>query len=137
MMNTHDDEQLQQNIESGHDMDDSADAHAYRAVFQALEKKPEFTLPAGFASKVMQKIEAREQKRSIWRELRALAAGIVLMVLALGVTIYLTGFKPELGVLNAARPYLNFIIFGIAFISLLNWIDRRFINRPHSSAGHS
>jgi TRAP-type uncharacterized transport system fused permease subunit len=132
-MKTWDDE-LQENIESGHSAGDNPDAQAYRAVFKALEKEPPFTLPPAFAHRVMRRIEAQEQKRSLWRELRALAAGILLMVVALGVTVYLTGFRPELGVLKGAKPYLSFIAFGIVFIALLHWIDRRFISRQGQNA---
>src|SRR5689334_5997988 len=120
-------EELQQNIESGQSTDNGPDAQAYRTVFDALQKEPQYALPAGFARRVMQKIEIREKRRLSFRERRAVALAVFLMVIALAVTIYMTGVKPALGVLNGVSPHWAFIVFAISFIGFLHWLDRRFI----------
>jgi sterol desaturase/sphingolipid hydroxylase (fatty acid hydroxylase superfamily) len=122
-------EALQQNIESGQSGDNGPDAQAYRAVFEALQKEPEYTLPPAFARQIMQKIEIRQKQRLSIREVRAVALAMFLMVAALGFTIYMTGVKPALGVLNGVKPYWGFIVFALSFIGLLHWLDRRFIIR--------
>ena len=120
-------EELQQNIESGQPVDNGPDAQSYRAVFDALKKQPEYTLPSGFARRVLQKIEIREKQRLSVREVRAVVLAGVFMILSLAVTIYMTGLKPALGVLNGVQPYWGFIVFALSFIGLLHWLDRRFI----------
>jgi len=128
-------EALQQNIESGQSVDNGPDAQAYRVVFDALKKEPEYALPPAFARRVMQKIEISQKQRFSMREIRAVAAAVFLMIVTLAVTIYMTGVKPALGVLNGVLPYWGFIVFAISFIGLLHWLDRRFIVRK-TTLGH-
>jgi len=125
-------EELQQNIESGQSEDNGPDAQAYRAVFDALRKEPEYTLPPAFARKVMQKIEIRQKQRFSFWEVRLVALVAFLMITALIVTLYLTGTKPSWSVLNGVRPYWGFIVFAVSFVGLLHWLDRKFIIRKAS-----
>jgi sterol desaturase/sphingolipid hydroxylase (fatty acid hydroxylase superfamily) len=125
-------DELQQNIESGQPVDNGPDAQAYRAVFEAIQKEPEYVLPPGFARRVMQNIEIREKRWLSVREVRAVALAVFLMIAALAVTIYMTGVKPALGILNQVQPYWGFILFAISFVALLNWLDRKFIIRRPS-----
>jgi len=122
-------EELQQNIESGQPGDNGPDAQAYRAVFDALQKEPEYALPPAFARRVMQRIEVRQKQRFTLLEVRAIAAAAFLMVAVLAVSIYMTGVKSALGVLTEVKPYWGFIVFAVSFIALLHWLDRRFVTR--------
>jgi uncharacterized membrane protein YidH (DUF202 family) len=83
---------------------------------------------------VLEKIEAKKEQ-SATRELVWLAVGIFLMVVSLGVTFYITGFKPEVAFLSAFRPYVGLLAFGVGFIALLNWVDRRFITGKLQARG--
>jgi len=125
-------EELQQNIESGKPVDISPDAQAYRTVFEALQKEAGYTLPPGFARRVLQKIEIREKQRLSLREIRAVILAVFLMIIVLAITIYMTGVKPALGVLIDVSPYWGFIAFAIGFVGLLHWLDRKFIIRQVS-----
>jgi uncharacterized membrane protein YbhN (UPF0104 family) len=77
----------------------------------------------------MQKIEVRQKQRLTFREVRAIAVAVFLMVAVLAVSIYMTGVKSALGVLTEVKPYWGFIAFALSFIALLHWLDRKFIVR--------
>ncbi len=59
-----------------------------------------------------------------------LYAGLIAFVVAAGITIFLTGFKINLGVLKFISSYPGLIVFGALFILALQWIDRRFVKKP-------
>lgn len=124
-------EELQHKIESGEPLGNS-DAEAYRQVFNALKTEPELKISASFADRIVNIVEVRQKKRHV-PEMFWLAAGIVLLLIAFGVAVAMTNFKPSMGFLSAMSSYTGLFIFGIVFIGLLNWIDKRFIHNNQAS----
>jgi hypothetical protein len=123
-------EEIQKNIEAGRPSDDNdMDAKAYREVFRVLKtSSPETSLPINFADKIVARI-IEKQKRESARDFFWFGAGIFFMVVALIVTIYYTGFKFDLGFLKGMSAYTGLFVFGIAFILLLNVLEKRIVPR--------
>lgn len=117
-------EKIQEDIERGVQAD-TVDHKAYEIVFQTLEKEQPTPLPADFATRVMRQILAREQSKSSSRDMWWLILGALSITLAAIVAIALSGFKPSLGFLSALSEFRGLIIFGAAFIALLQFIERR------------
>jgi hypothetical protein len=124
-------EKLQRQTELG-DAPLSADAEAYRFVFKALEEEPETELSSAFADNVMKIVEARKSKSSFY-EMFWLLGGIVLLLISFVVAVVMTNFKFSMGFLSGMSSYAGLLIFGIVFIGLLNWIDKRFIHHNRSA----
>jgi|JI10StandDraft_1071094.scaffolds.fasta_scaffold04013_14 hypothetical protein len=123
------DEELQKQIEAGvHTYDD--DSEAYRHVFKALKQEPAFYVSLPFADRVLAKIEKREEQR----DFRWLALGISLSVIALIVTLALTKAW-TVGVFSFISGYPGLVIFGIAFVLLLQWVDRKLVRKGASNFG--
>ncbi len=126
------DEELQKQIEQGDKTNTSADAESYRKVFSSLQREPDFFLHSNFEDLVIQRIaaqHARESSREGWW----FFGGIFLLIVGAIVAIVLVGFKPTLGVYSFLKGYPGLIIFGIVFILVLNYIDKKFI-RPISGS---
>jgi hypothetical protein len=124
-------EELQKSIEAGQNpKGDELDVKAYREVFQALKQTPGYEVSPGFADRVMLKAEQMRKKDSS-RDMFWFGTGIFLIVIALIVAIVLTGFKPSAGFLNNMSDYKGLVIFGVAFITFLNWVDKRLIRNKH------
>ncbi|MBN8576044.1 MAG: hypothetical protein J0L66_03840 [Cytophagales bacterium] len=117
------DEELQKQVESGKHSQQE-DSEAYRHVFKALKKEPAFYVSLPFADRVLARIARREEQR----DLRWLALGIFLSVIALVVTLALTKTW-TIGVFSFISGYPGLIVFGIAFIVLLQWVDRKLIRK--------
>jgi hypothetical protein len=120
------DEELQNRVEKGQAAD-STDALAYQRVFSALKKEPAFVLTAGFPDDVIKRIELAKPEASndnFW-----LGLGIFGFVAAALITIVLTGFKPSSGAFKFLTGYSGLFVFGIIFILLLHYFDKKFI-RP-------
>ncbi len=117
------DEELQKQIEAGsysqHD-----DNEAYRHVFNALKKEPAFHVPLPFADRILARIDKKEEQR----DFRWLAVGIFLSVIALIVALVLTKAW-TIGVFSFVSGYPGLIVFGIAFIVLLQWVDKRVLRK--------
>lgn len=128
-----DEERLQEKIEANMGVDDGhADTQAYRQVFQALEKPPRYALPDAFADNVLRKVERKEQ-RSLRVAYAWLAAGIVLLIGACAAVVMLTEFTFEAGFLRGMADYKGLLAFGVAFVLLLHWVDKRLIHRHDPS----
>ena len=123
------DEELQNQIENTHAPSNSVDAYSYKKVFDALKQEPDFHLPANFADEVVQKIEARKESSSdfIWFGL-----GIFLFTIAAIVAIVLTDFKVSFGALKFISGYPGLFAFGVFFIALIQWLDKKLV-RPKAS----
>ena len=119
------DEELQDKIEKGLG-GTTADERAYRRVFQALQREPSLKLSADFASRVISRIQT---KPATSRDLVWMAVGIGSLTIALIVAIVLTGFSFNWGVFKFISGYPGLIVFGIAFILALQWIDKRIVRR--------
>lgn len=117
------DEELQKQIEAGgHAYDEESEA--YRYVFKVLKHEPAFHVSLPFADRILARIEKKEEQR----DFRWLALGISLSVIALIVTLALTKAW-TVGVFSFISGYPGLVIFGLAFIVLLQWVDRRVLRK--------
>lgn len=123
------DEELQNSAEKGHHTDE-VDSRAYKLVFDALRKEPEYRLRPSFADRVV-KIAQGKQKGSS-SEFFWFGLGIFFLLIAFVTAIVMTGFKLDLGFLSGVSSYYGLFVFGAFFIGLLSWIDKRFIRRRAS-----
>lgn len=127
------DEQFQESIERGDNLP-SREGKVYRTVFNALRREPEFALPPSFADRVLSRLTEKQSSRDIvW-----LYMGLGSMVIALIVAVALSGFKPDfafLGTFSFLSSYKGLLVFGIAFIAMLQWIDRKFVRKATEGQG--
>jgi hypothetical protein len=122
------DKELQTRIEEGDHLDTSADAEAYRKVFSSLQREMDFSLSSSFEDLVIQRIAAQHAKES-YRDGWWFIGGIVLFLMGFVVALVLIDFRPSVGVYTFVTGYPGLIAFGITFILILNYIDKKFI-RP-------
>jgi hypothetical protein len=73
--------------------------------------------------------EKHSSKASRFEIVLAFVGGL-LSILIFGVAVMLTGFKLEFGFLESVGNFKGIFIFGIAFILLLHWVDKK-IMRKH------
>lgn len=121
-------EELQKQIERGTGEPSSADAESYRRVFSSLRRETDFHLSPGFADKVMKKVEYLRSKEAS-RERWWFFGGIFIFLIGLVVALTQIEFKPGVGVYTFVAGYKGLLLFGVAFILLLNYLDKKFI-RP-------
>jgi hypothetical protein len=120
-------EDLQKSIESGNSTNaDELDVKAYEEVFARLRKKPDGYLSAGFADRVVVRIQEK-QRISTSRDFVWLAIGVFLLTISVIVATVMSGFRPSLGVLKGMSGYAGVFAFGVIFILLLNRIDKKFL----------
>lgn len=126
------DEQLQDDLVNGRPPDaDPMDIKTYKRVFRALEKNPGFELRPGFAEKTVARLVAQQQANGS-RDYFWFGAGVFFLIASAIATVLLTGFTLNFGFLNVMADYKGLAIFGILFIGLLNWLDKRLIIRKHA-----
>lgn len=118
-------EELQNQIEKGLVDESSEDARAYQRVFDALKKEPDFHVSLPFADRLIALVDKKEEQRDYWW----IAAGIFLIVIALIISLVLTSAHWTSGVFTFVSGYPGLIGFGVAFILLLQWIDRKVIKK--------
>lgn len=123
------DEELQKQIDLESISGDGVDAQAYQKVFDALTREPEYTLPVYFADRMISLIESKETAKEISRDNFWLGLGLFSFVIASIVAIVLTGFRPSFGAFQFFAGYPGLVCFGIAFVILLNWIDKKIIRK--------
>jgi hypothetical protein len=122
-------EELQKKIEAGQSPEgDDLDIKSYQQVFSALKTKPETKLSRNFSEQVISRVLVK-QKRDASRDMFWLGGGIFFLVIAFIVAIVLTGFKFEFGFLKDISGYTGIFVFGIAFIAMLSWLDKRLISQ--------
>jgi hypothetical protein len=127
-------EELQNNLDAGKDPEgDPLDLKAYQTVFNALKKESDFSLSTSFADNVVGLVIKKQKSKSIIREYFWLGFGIFLLLTASMITIVLTAFEFNFGFLNALNSYKGLIVFGILFITLLHWLDRRLIKSTETN----
>lgn len=120
-------EELQKSIETGSAAEaNAADVDAYKKVFRALRKEPEIALSHNFADKIIARI-IEKQKREEAKDLFWFGTGLFFLIVAFIATILYTGFSMNLGFLKDMSGYAGLLIFGIAFILVLHWIDKRIL----------
>jgi hypothetical protein len=125
-------EELQNKIEQGLTSDASIDGEAYQHVFKSLKKEPTFHVSISFADRVISMLDKKEERRDYWW----MAAGIFLSVIALIVTFVIVKAELTTGVFTFLSGYQGLIIFGVAFILLLHWIDKKIIKKQLSINAH-
>jgi hypothetical protein len=129
MAMNHKDEELQKQIERGDFPGEGIDAQAYHKIFNALKQEPDYNLPVYFADRLITLIESKEKTKEISRDNFWMGLGLFSFVVALLVALALTNFKLSAGAFQFLAGYQGLIIFGIAFIALLNWVDRKIIRK--------
>lgn len=125
-------EELQNKIEQGLTNDVSIDSEAYQYVFKSLKREPTFHVSISFADRVVSMLDKKEERRDYWW----MAAGIFLSVIALIVTFVIVKAELTTGVFTFLSGYQGLIIFGVAFILLLHWIDKKIIKKQLSINAH-
>jgi hypothetical protein len=126
------DEDLQQEFENGgRPRSEGLDARAYEEVFRALGKDPGYQVSSTFAEKVVSRVIARQQAKES-KDYFWFAAGLVFLLLSAVATIMLTGFRLDFGFLSVMSDYKGLAGFGILFVLLLHWLDKRVV-RKHSA----
>jgi hypothetical protein len=130
---TNDERKLQEEIAAGRHTGDDESSRAYKQLFKSLEKAPAYRLPDNFADRIVLQVQAK-QVHSSNAEFFLLAAGVVLLLICLLVTLALTGFVFEAGFLSAIAAYKGLFLFGAVFIGFLHWLDKRFIRTKQSTA---
>ena len=116
-------EELQIQIERGLGTHDSEDALAYQRVFDSLKKEPNFHVSLPFADRLIALIEKKEERRDYWW----MAIGIFLSVIALIVVLVITKVNWTTGAFTFVSKYYGLVVFGIVFILLLQWIDKKIV----------
>ena len=128
-MNTPD-EFIQKQIEEGVPTS-GIDAEAYKVVFDSLKKEPYFRLSADFANKVSKL--ASPEKSFNWDKFLVIGGGVgFLMALIYAIVSVEATFS--FGAFTFFSSYQGLFFFGVIFVLMLNWIDRKLI---HSRTEHS
>ena len=127
-------EELQQRAEKGNlygAEKDNLDAKAYSEVFKALQNIPDYVVPVKFADSVMAKIKIKHSaKPSVFSsDYFWFGAGLTLLMALAGAAVVLTNFKIDMGFLNAMSAYKGLFLFGVAFIVILNVLDKRLVRK--------
>ena len=123
------DKDLQNQFDRGDFSNEGIDAQAYQKVFDALKQEPEYTLPVYFADRLITLIESKEKAKEISHDNFWLGLGLFSFVVALIVALVLIDFKLSFGAFQFFAGYRGLIFFGIAFIALLNWVDKKIIRK--------
>ena len=121
------DELIQKQIEQGN-IPLGIDGDAYRFVFSALKREPNFKLSADFATKVSALTSS--EKSFNWDKLLLIGGGVG-FVAALIYAIISVKTSFSVGVFTFVSGYQGLIIFGAIFILLLNWLDKKLIRTTH------
>jgi uncharacterized membrane-anchored protein len=123
------DEDLQHQFEKGDFSAEGIDSHAYRKVFNALQKEPNFSLPTNFADKLVAQIEALEKSKDTSRDNWWLGLGLFSFFIAFIIAAIFSGFKPSAGAFGFFSGHSGLVVFGVAFIVLLNWLDKKVVRK--------
>jgi hypothetical protein len=125
------DEELQNKIEQGL-AETSVDAQAYQHIFKILKKDPEFNLPIQFADRLVSIIEKKEEKRDYYW----LAVGILFSIVSLVVAVVLVADRWSINAFSFLSSNVGLIVFGVSFVALLQWFDKKVIRKQLESHKH-
>ena len=123
------DEDLNKQFEHGDFSNEGIDARAYQKILDGLKREPEYMLPVYFADRLVTLIESKEKAKEIARDNLWLGLGLFSFVIALVVALVLTGFKVSVGAFRFFEGYLGLIAFGICFVLLLHWVDKKILRK--------
>jgi hypothetical protein len=126
-------EELQKSLENG-DVPQGVDGKAYREVFRALKKEPEYQLPPDFARRVLARLQSRQESK-VSRDYFWFFAGMFFLIIALLGTLLFTGFRFDFGFLNGMKEYSGFALFAVGFVLFLNWLDKRLVRERFMHEG--
>jgi hypothetical protein len=122
------DEEIQNNIEKGLASHAGEDERIYKLIFNAAKNEPAFHVSLPFADRILAKIEKKEERRDYgW-----LAAGIFFSLVAMIVSLALTNANWNTGVFTFLSGYPGLVVFGVAFILFLHWIDKKLLRQRRS-----
>jgi hypothetical protein len=119
------DEEIQKEVELGN-IPLNGDARVYRKVFDMLRREPGYLLPGSFADRVTKRIIAAHSSKDIYW----LYAGVVGCAIAMVVAVVLTKPKFSVGAFRFISGYPGLIVFGIVFVLVLQWVDRKYVRKP-------
>jgi hypothetical protein len=91
-----------------------------------LSREPDFKLPTAFADRVANSIEVSRQKERRL-EVILISVGAFSFLAALVVTIVLTDFKISFAAFPFIASNIGLIVFGAAFVLLLNYLDKKLV----------
>jgi hypothetical protein len=120
------DEELQKEVEHGN-IPLHGDARVYRKVFDVLRREPGYLLPSSFADRVTRRIIAAHSSKDIYW----LYAGVAGCFIAAVVSVALTKAKFSVGAFRFFSSYPGLVVFGIAFILALHWLDRKYVRKSN------
>lgn len=120
------DNDLQHQVEHGHTPGNSADAKAYKFVFQALEKEP-YALPDNFSDGVLQRL--KPEKVSSLQDYAWLAPGLLIFLVATIVTVNVAGVSIDFSPFQFFISYSGFFAFGLVFVVAIQYLDRILVTR--------
>lgn len=130
------DEELQKQIQDNDlhqvNKDDPA-VIAYLSLFRTLTRATEYTMPRHLPEVVIKKLMKRQTRIFRLQEFFWFSAGALPLLIAAVFTATRLEFKIDLGFLNAFT-YKGVLVFGILVIAILNYIDRRLIQKNKKSA---
>lgn len=119
-------ENIQKLVETNQHVE-GADVESYKIVFNALKKRPDFKLPSNFAHRVSA-MAPSQAKAFDWDKL-FLISGCISFLIALIYSILTLHAKFSVGIFSFVSGYPGLIVFAIAFVIFLNWIDKKWISK--------
>jgi hypothetical protein len=126
------DEDLNEQFDRGDFSGDGIDAQASQKIFDALKREPEYTLPVYFADRLLTLIESKEKAKEVSRDNLWLGLGLFSFVIALIVAFVVTDFKASVGTFQFFAGYQGLIFFGIFFILVLHWLDKKILRKAEA-----
>jgi len=123
------DEELNKEFDRGDFSNEGIDARVYQRIIDGLTREPEYTLPIYFADRLVTLIEAKEKAKEVSRDNLWLGLGLFSFVIALIVALVFTSFNASVGAFRFLKGYQGLIFFGIAFVLLLHWVDRKILRK--------
>lgn len=118
------DEEVQREVELGNNPLHPS-ARVYRKVFDVLRKEPGYLLPGSFADRAVRRIVAAHSSKDIYW----FYAGLFSLGVAGLVATILVHARFGVGVFKFISGYPGLVIFGLAFVLFLQWLDRKYIRK--------
>lgn len=98
----------------------------------ALKKDIDFHLPDQFSNRIVEHIVSRAKRERRWEIAGIITAGL-LFATALIVTWIYTHFNFSLGALTFLSDHIGLVSFGIIFILMLHFFDKKIIRKHQVS----
>lgn len=128
------DEELQKQVERGDIAHADGDVVAYQKVFEILEEEPDFVLPTRFSDQVITRFVQLKERKETKRAYLWLAIGLTTFLAATIFAVVETGFTMTPGIFKFVSNYSGLLIFAVAFILMLQWVDKRLVHPKHASS---